>query len=175
MGFTRSEFFGKPPLFLPGSWVMVLGVIAFCYSIVFIGIVYGDTENEHLKIAAFILLFASFIISISGASWNYYFYEESKHRSILRIAYGGYGDLFTRVDEKNRMIYTQVNTNIVNNDAYNTSINNNTNLNATIDNTNNTANNNNTNNSNLNNSRLNASTTRNENVSVQNQTIQSNK
>ena len=61
----NSPFFGKPPLFLPGSWLLLLGTIAFCYSIVSIGIVYADTENEHLKIAAFILLFASFIVSIS--------------------------------------------------------------------------------------------------------------
>ena len=90
MTLTRRDFFGRPPLFLPGSWVMLLGLIAFCYSIVSIGIVYGDTENEHLKIAAFILLFASFIVSISGASWNFYFYEESQHRSIIKRAYGGF-------------------------------------------------------------------------------------
>jgi hypothetical protein len=69
---------------------LLLGVIAFCYSIVSIGIVYADTENENLKIAAFILLFSSFIVSIGGLSWNYYFYENSMHRSILKIAYGGY-------------------------------------------------------------------------------------
>lgn len=91
MGLTTINFFGRPPLFLPGTWIVVLGFIAFCYSIVFIGIVYGDTENENLKIAAFIMLFASFIVSISGFSWNFYFYEESKHRSILKRAYGGYG------------------------------------------------------------------------------------
>jgi hypothetical protein len=109
MGFTRSEFFGRPPLFLPGSWVLVLGVIAFCYSIVFIGIVFGDTENEHLKIAAFILLFASFIVSISGISWNYYFYEQSNRDSILREAYGGY-NVFVREDENGRLIYVRINT-----------------------------------------------------------------
>ena len=113
MGFTRSNFFGRPPLFLPGSWLLVLGVIAFCYSIVFIGIVYGDTENENLKIAAFILLFASFIISISGVSWNYYFYEESKHRSIIKSAYGAYGDVFTKVDDRNRLIYNQSQNNTI--------------------------------------------------------------
>ena len=91
MGLMRSNFFGRPPLFLPGSWLLLLGVIAFCYSITSITIVYADTENEHLKIAAFILLFASFIISISGLSWNFYFFEEGKHRSILKLAYGGYG------------------------------------------------------------------------------------
>jgi hypothetical protein len=115
MGFTRSEFFGRPPLFLPGSWVLVLGVIAFCYSIVFIGIVYGDTENEHLKIAAFILLFASFIVSISGLSWNYYFYEKSNHDSIIRRAYGGYGNPFVRTDENGRLIYIKINPNIITN------------------------------------------------------------
>ena len=91
MSLNKSAFFGRPPLFLPGSWLLLLGLIAFCYSIVSIGIVYGDTENEHLKIAAFILLFASFIISISGLSWNYYFLEDSKHRSVIKRAYGGYG------------------------------------------------------------------------------------
>jgi hypothetical protein len=91
MVLTRRDFFGRPPLFLPGSWLLLLGLIAFCYSIVSIGIVYGDTENENLKIAAFILLFSSFIISIGGLSWNFYFYEDSKHRSIIKMAYGGYG------------------------------------------------------------------------------------
>ncbi len=87
---TRSPFFGNPPFFLPGSWLLLLGMIAFCYSIVSIGIVYGDTENENLKIAAFILLFASFIISVSGLSWNFYFFEKSKHNSIIKLAYDGY-------------------------------------------------------------------------------------
>jgi hypothetical protein len=91
MSLTKSKFFGKPPLFLPGTWLLLIGAIAFCYSIVSIGIVYGETENEHLKIAAFILLFASFIISISGMSWNFYFFENTKHRSIIKQAYGGYG------------------------------------------------------------------------------------
>lgn len=91
MSLTKINFFGRPPLFLPGSWLLLIGIIAFCYSIVSIGIVYGDTENEKLKIAAFILLFSSFIVSIAGLSWNYYFYEESKHRSIIKRAYGGYG------------------------------------------------------------------------------------
>ena len=90
MALTRSSFFGRPPFFLPGSWFLLIGLIAFCYSIVSIGIVYGDTENENLKIAAFILLFASFIISISGMSWNFYFYEQSKNNSIIKRAYGGY-------------------------------------------------------------------------------------
>jgi hypothetical protein len=92
----NSPFFGKPPLFLPGSWLLLLGTIAFCYSIVSIGIVYADTENEHLKIAAFILLFASFIVSISGVSWNFYFWQESKHKSIIKQAYGGYGGLIIK-------------------------------------------------------------------------------
>ena len=61
-----------------------------------IGIVYGDTENENLKIAAFILLFASFIVSISGLSWNFYFWQESKHKSIIKQAYGGYGGLIIK-------------------------------------------------------------------------------
>ena len=90
MGLTRRPFFGRPPLFLPGTWLLLVGAIAFCYSIVSIGIVYGDTENEHLKIAAFILLFASFIIAISGLSWNFWFFEDTKHRSIIKKAYGGY-------------------------------------------------------------------------------------
>lgn len=91
MALNKSKFFGKPPLFLPGTWLLVLGIIAFCYSIVSVGIVYGDTENENLKIAAFILLFASFVISTSGLSWNYYFYEESKQASIIKKAYGPLG------------------------------------------------------------------------------------
>lgn len=95
MALNTIKFFGRPPLFLPGSWLLLLGVIAFVYSIVSIGIVYFDTENENLKIAAFILLFSSFIISTAGLSWNFYFFEESKHRSVLKRAYGGYGDLFT--------------------------------------------------------------------------------
>lgn len=91
MAINRANFFGKPPFFFPGTWFLLVGLIAFCYSIVSIGIVYGDTENENLKIAAFILLFASFIISISGMSWNFYFYEESKYKSVIKMAYGGYG------------------------------------------------------------------------------------
>jgi hypothetical protein len=145
MGFTRSEFFGRPPLFLPGSWVLVLGVIAFCYSIVFIGIVFGDTENEHLKIAAFILLFASFIVSISGLSWNYYFYEKSNHESILRRAYGGYGNPFVRADENGRLIYIKINPSVVTNTT-----NNNNNLNPTVDPTAATARSLNTTNNNIN-------------------------
>jgi hypothetical protein len=116
MAFTRRGFFGRQPLFLPGSWLLALGVIAFCYSIVFIGIVYGDTENENLKIAAFILLFASFIISISGLSWNFYFYEESKHNSTIKRAYGGYGNTFVKVDNKNRLIYKQNKNNVSRNE-----------------------------------------------------------
>lgn len=90
------DFFGRPPLFLPGSWLLMLGVIAFCYSVVSITIVYADTENENLKIAGFILLFASFIVSVCGLTWNYYFYESSKHNSIIRRAYGGYQCLFVQ-------------------------------------------------------------------------------
>ena len=52
MVLSRSAFCGRPPFFLPGTWLLFLGTIAFCYSIVSIGIVYGDTENENLKIAA---------------------------------------------------------------------------------------------------------------------------
>lgn len=94
MALNTINFFGRPPLFLPGSWLLLLGVIAFVYSLVSIGIVYFDTENENLKIAAFILLFSSFIVSTAGLSWNYYFFEESKHRSVLKKAYGGYAELF---------------------------------------------------------------------------------
>ncbi|CAF0999659.1 unnamed protein product [Brachionus calyciflorus] len=95
----REDFFGRAPLFLPGSWLLLLGIIAFCYSVTSITIVYADTENENLKIAGFILLFASFIVSICGLSWNYYFYEESKHNSILRRAYGGYQSLFLSMNK----------------------------------------------------------------------------
>ena len=62
----------------------------FGLALAALGIVYGDTENEHLKIAAFILLFASFIIGISGLCWNFWFFEDTKHRSIIKKAYGGY-------------------------------------------------------------------------------------
>jgi hypothetical protein len=87
MVLSRSAFCGKPPFFLPGTWLLFLGTIAFCYSIVSIGIVYGDTENENLKIAAFMLLFASFMIGTGGLGWNYYFYEKTGHQSILKLAY----------------------------------------------------------------------------------------
>lgn len=89
MAITRSAFCGRPPFFLPGTWLLFLGTIVFCYSIVSIGIVYGDTENENLKIAAFILLFASFIIGTGGLGWNYYFYEKTNPNSLLKRAYGG--------------------------------------------------------------------------------------
>ena len=85
---NRIKFCGEPPFFLPGTWLLFLGFIAFCYSIVSIGIVYGDTENEHLKIAAFILLFASFIIGAGGVGWNCYFYDKTTRRSIIKEAYG---------------------------------------------------------------------------------------
>lgn len=98
------DFFGRPPLFLPGSWLLLLGLIAFCYSIVSITIVYADTENENLKIAGFILLFASFIVSISGLSWNFYFFESSKHNSIIRRAYGGYPSLFQKENKTEQQI-----------------------------------------------------------------------
>ena len=88
MALTRSAFCGRPPFFLPGTWLLFLGLITFCYSIVSIGIVYGDTDNEHLKIAAFILLFASFMIGTSGLGWNYYFYEKTNPKSIIKNAYG---------------------------------------------------------------------------------------
>jgi hypothetical protein len=94
MALNTIKFFGRPPLFLAGTWLLLLGVIAFVYSIVSIGIVYFDTENENLKIAAFILLFSSIIVSVAGLSWNYWFYEESKQRSVLKRAYGGYGNIF---------------------------------------------------------------------------------
>lgn len=98
------DFFGRPPLFLPGSWLLLLGVIAFCYSVVSITIVYADTENENLKIAGFILLFASFIISVCGLTWNYYFFESSKHKSIIRRAYGGYLNLITLNNQSAKQI-----------------------------------------------------------------------
>jgi hypothetical protein len=88
MALTRGAFCGRPPFFLPGTWLLFLGLITFCYSIVSIGIVYGDTENEHLKIAAFILLFASFIIGTGGLGWNYYFFEKTNPKSIIKTAYG---------------------------------------------------------------------------------------
>lgn len=87
MTWNKNKFFGKFPLFYPGTWLLLLGAIAFCYSIVSIGIVYGDTENENLKIAAFILLFSSFMIGIGGVGWNYYFYEKNNPNFIIRKAY----------------------------------------------------------------------------------------
>ena len=85
----HGPFMGKPPLFLPGTWLLLLGAITFCYSIVSIGIVYGDTENEDLKIVAFILLVTSFIIGAASLGWNFYFYERNNPNLILRQAYMG--------------------------------------------------------------------------------------
>ncbi|KAI3380464.1 hypothetical protein SNEBB_008884 [Seison nebaliae] len=67
-----AGFFGRPPTFRPGTWLLMLAVFLFFFAFVIIGIVYNETENFTLKICSFFMLPISVVLAIGGSLWNYY-------------------------------------------------------------------------------------------------------